>query len=188
MMLARLRVIHVLFPPRFYSTRRPASPLSFCEQDGNETNRSSNHHRSKIIAGVAVKRIHLILRRQRASLSDASLACLLAGRVLISLIAILLPTMLWTEHFTAWDKFFEGGQDCELSLLALFAFLCLVILLSHRGRQAAGLRMVLQRVFAFIARKRRGASGFSVNEFLFATFQIRLAVSAPKFLPLQLRI
>ena len=164
-----------------------ASPGSFYIA-GSETNCGGNRCKSKIIAEVAVKRIHLILRQQRASLSDASRACLLAGRVLISLIAILLPLMLWTEHFTAWDKFFEGGQDCELSLLALFAFLCLVILLSHRGRQSADLRLVLQRALAFFARTRSKVSNYFVRFFFSIAPPTRLIVPASEFLPLQLRI
>ncbi len=102
-------------------------------------------------------RIHLMIRTQIASLSDASYACVLLGRLLISLIGILLPAMLWTEHITTWDRFFQGGQDCEMSILALFAFLCLVILLGQRRRQSLAIRLALLRFFSFVARLPRHA-------------------------------
>ena len=149
---------------------------------------SNNRYRSKIITEGAVNRFHLILRAQAASFSDASRMCVLAGRVLIALIAILLPLMLWTEHLTTWDRFCQGGQDCEMSLLALFAFLCLVILLSHRCAQSAALRLVLQRSLSFAARNLHDASASTVCNFFSPAFLSRAIDPASGLLSPPLRI
>ena len=149
---------------------------------------SNNRRQSKIITEVAVNRFHFILRAQAASLSDASRMCLLAGRVLIALIAVLLPLMLWTEHLTTWDRFCQGGEDCEMSLLALFAFLCLVILLSHRCAQSAILRLVLQRSLSFAARNLHGASATAACNFFSPAFLSRAIDPASGLLSPPLRI
>lgn len=104
-----------------------------------------------------MNRIHLMIRAQAASLTDASYACVIFGRLLISLIALLLPAMLWTERITTWDRFFQGGQDCETSILALFAFLCLVILLGQRRKQSLAMRLAVLRIFSFLVRFRHRA-------------------------------
>jgi hypothetical protein len=100
-----------------------------------------------------VNRIYLRARTQFASLSDASHACVIFGRLFISLIGILLPAMLWTERISTWDKFFQGGQDCEMSILALFAFFCLVILLAQNCRQSMTLLLAMLQFFSQVAQR-----------------------------------
>lgn len=111
-----------------------------------------------------MNRIRLRLRVQIATLADAPHACVIAGRLLLAFISILLPAMLWTEHLTAWDRFLQGGQDCELSILALFTFLCLVLLLAQRCNQSAALQLALRRSLLLLAKNLRGSTVFSVCE------------------------
>jgi hypothetical protein len=120
-----------------------------------------------------VNRIHLTIRAQAASLTDASYACVVFGRLLISLIALLLPAMLWTERITTWDRFFQGGQDCEMSILALFAFLCLVILLGQRRKQSLARRLAVLRFFSLLVRFRHGAVA-TYSQFFSIAFRERV--------------
>lgn len=130
--------------------------------------------------------INLSLRSFLASLSDASYACAALGRLLISSIGILLPLMLWTEHTTTFDRFFQGGQDCEMSLLALLAFLCMVILLGLRSRQSMVLWLAVLRFSALVLQLRRRNFTSHLGRFNFLRSD-NFSLS-PAVVPLPLRI
>jgi hypothetical protein len=48
---------------------------------------------------------------------------------------IVLVLSSFTEHLWTWDRFLRGGQDFELSLLALLAFCCLILVLAQHLRR-----------------------------------------------------
>jgi hypothetical protein len=53
---------------------------------------------------------------------------------LLNIIALILSS--FTEHYWTWDRFLRGGQDFELSLLALLAFFCLILVLAQHFRRS----------------------------------------------------
>lgn len=67
---------------------------------------------------------------------------LLASRTLLTLFAVLLFATPWTEGYRLLDNF-PTGQDSELNLLALLAFLGLVLLIIRSARRR--LRSLLWR-------------------------------------------
>jgi hypothetical protein len=58
-----------------------------------------------------------------------------AGRLLLLINVIVLIASGFTEHLWTWDRFLHGGQDFELSLLALLAFFCLILVLAQHFRR-----------------------------------------------------
>jgi hypothetical protein len=76
-------------------------------------------------------------RRSRfRSLSDVPKGWVRAGRSLLLLNIIALILSSFTEHYWTWDRFLRGGQDFELSLLALLAFFCLILVLAQHFRRS----------------------------------------------------
>lgn len=69
------------------------------------------------------------------SLSDVPKGWVRAGRALLVLNVIVLILSSFTEHLWTWDRFLRGGQDFELSLLALIAFFCLILVLAQHFRR-----------------------------------------------------
>jgi hypothetical protein len=65
---------------------------------------------------------------------DVSSCFLLASRAVITLFAILLLATPWTESYRLLDNF-PTGQDSELNILALVAFLALVLLITRSARR-----------------------------------------------------
>lgn len=65
---------------------------------------------------------------------DVSCSFLLAGRTLLALFAILLFATPWTEGYRLLDNF-PTGQDSEINILALLAFLGLVLLIVRSSRR-----------------------------------------------------
>jgi hypothetical protein len=59
-----------------------------------------------------------------------------AGRSLLLLNIIVLILSSFTEHYWTWDRFLRGGQDFELSLLALLAFFCLILVFAQYFRRS----------------------------------------------------
>lgn len=98
-----------------------------------------------------MKSIHLRLGYHLHAFSDSTHASKVMGRALISLIAFLMVAMMWTERFLTWDRFLQGGQDLELSLVALVVFLCLIILLAQKSQQAVALHLAVCRLLSGIA-------------------------------------
>jgi hypothetical protein len=49
---------------------------------------------------------------------------------------VVLIVSSFTEHLWTWDHFLRGGQDFELSLLALLAFFCLILVLAQHFRRS----------------------------------------------------
>ncbi len=99
-----------------------------------------------------MRRIHLTIGHYIRTLADAftdtTHASTVIGRALIGLVAFLMTAMMWTERFLTWDRFLQGGQDLELSLVALVVFLCLIILLAQQSQQAVAFRLA---IFQFIS-------------------------------------
>ena len=62
--------------------------------------------------------------------------CLLVSRLLLSIVALVLAIMPFSERMLTFDHFLRGGQDFELSLLATLAALCLILLLAHLCRES----------------------------------------------------
>ena len=79
-----------------------------------------------------------------------SLLLAYVGRALLTLVAVLLVVMPWTEYFCNFDKFLRGGQDLELGLLCVLTVLCLVLVLFQHGRA----------LVAFLISMRRWLAGF----------------------------
>ncbi len=70
------------------------------------------------------------------SISDLPRGWVRAGRSLVLLNIIVLVLSSFTEHYWTWDRFLRGGQDFELSLLALLAFFCLILVLAQHFRRS----------------------------------------------------
>lgn len=73
---------------------------------------------------------------------EISSCFLFASRTLLSLFVILLLATPWTECYRLLDNF-PSGQDSELNILALVAFLALVLLITRSARRR--LRNILLR-------------------------------------------
>ena len=73
-------------------------------------------------------------RRFRSG-SDVPKEWVRVGRALVLLNIIVLILSSFTEHFWTWDRFLRGGQDFELSLLALLAFFCLILVFAQYFRR-----------------------------------------------------
>lgn len=79
----------------------------------------------------------MILRSRRRSKfrSQVPSQWVRAGRLLLIINVVVLVLSSFTEHFWTWDRFLRGGQDFELSLLALIAFFCLILVLAAQSRR-----------------------------------------------------
>ncbi|HEX5283268.1 MAG TPA: hypothetical protein VFW30_04040 [Bryocella sp.] len=71
-----------------------------------------------------------------SSVSEVPKGWVRAGRALLLLNCVVLIVSTFTEHFWTWDRFLRGGQDFELSLLALLAFFCLILVLAQHFRRS----------------------------------------------------
>ncbi len=80
-------------------------------------------------------------RRRSRSRAHLPPSLLRAGRLLLIINVIVLIASSFTEHFWTWDRFLRGGQDFELSLLALLAFFCLVLVLAAQFRRGVRERL-----------------------------------------------
>ena len=109
-----------------------------------------------------MRRIHLTIGIHVRALSDLTHASKVMGRLLLGLVAFLMMAMMWTERFMTWDRFLQGGQDLELSLVALVIFLCLIILLAQRSQQAMVVHLMLCRLLAGVAALAHSLYGSSV--------------------------
>ena len=76
-----------------------------------------------------------MLHSRRRYRSDIPREWVRAGRTLLVINLIVLILSGFTEHFWAWDGFLRGGQDFELSLLALLAFFCLILVFAQYFRR-----------------------------------------------------
>jgi hypothetical protein len=73
---------------------------------------------------------------------DVSPSFLAISRVLISLMGVLLLVTPWTEGYRLLDNF-PRGQDSEIHLLALLAFLGLALLLARSSKQSVCTVLIL---------------------------------------------
>ena len=81
-------------------------------------------------------------RTARRKREEVSCCFLLAGRTLLSVFALLLLATPWTEGYRLLDNF-PTGQDSEINILAIVAFLGLVLLITRSARRK--LRSLLLR-------------------------------------------
>jgi hypothetical protein len=84
----------------------------------------------------------------RTPIDGLSPVHLLGGRVLLLFTALLLIVMPWTEYYWHFDKFLQGGQDCEFGVLFIATFFSLALVLSQCRKQTT----------AFIQAVRQGIS------------------------------
>lgn len=87
--------------------------------------------------------------------NDVSRKFVLASRILLLLMALLLAITPWTEGYRLLDNF-PRGQDSELNVIALVAFLGLVLLLTRFSRRA--LRAIVALTYALAQPVPFGAS------------------------------
>ena len=74
------------------------------------------------------------------------------GRILLSLIAVLLVTAPLTQHVWTWDHFLYGGQDYESSTLMILVFLSLVLVLAQHCKQSMSLLFAAWCQGSFLSR------------------------------------
>lgn len=98
--------------------------------------------------GRSLRSLHLKIWLQLQRFADVGHASKALGRLLLGLLAVFMPAMMWTERFLTWDKFLQGGQDLELGIVALVAFLCLILLLAQRSQQALHRRLAVYSLLA----------------------------------------
>ena len=63
------------------------------------------------------------------------------SRAALLLAALVVLVMPWTEYFWHFDKFLRGGQDFELGLLSVAAFICLILLMLQHSK--CGVTLIL---------------------------------------------
>jgi hypothetical protein len=80
----------------------------------------------------------------RRHMRDVSPLCSVVGRVLLVTVAVLSAVMPLTEHFWKADLFPRGGEDFEMSLLALLALLCMVLLVAQYLKEAIATLLAFQ--------------------------------------------
>ncbi len=78
----------------------------------------------------------------------------LIARLLLFAIAVSLMTAPMTQRIWTWDHFLHGGQDFESTALTILAILCLVLVLSHHGKQQVDLLFAARRLFSVICYSR----------------------------------
>jgi len=79
-----------------------------------------------------------------------SQAWVVLSRVLILFTILLVLAMPWTEYFWHFDQFLRGGEDFELSLLAVATIFCLVLILLQHGKKNVAFILALRRWLSFI--------------------------------------
>lgn len=98
----------------------------------------------------------------RSKTGDVSRICAVGGRILLLITAVLLVVMPLTEHFFTFDRFLTGGtEDVELTLLAVLALCCLVLLLAQFRKQDLATLNELRR-WLFPALLNRPLASFAV--------------------------
>jgi hypothetical protein len=79
-----------------------------------------------------------------------SQAWVVLSRMLILLTVLLVLAMPWTEYFWHFDQFLHGGEDFELSLLAVATIFCLVVILLQHGKKSVAFILSLRRWPSFV--------------------------------------
>jgi len=102
---------------------------------------------SRRIEGARLQRTSIPRRRRTAGMSQA---WVVLSRVLILLTVLLVLAMPWTEYFWHFDQFLRGGEDFELSLLAVATLFCLVAILLQHGKQSVAFILSLRRWLSFV--------------------------------------
>ncbi len=73
-----------------------------------------------------------------------------AGRLLVSLAALILLLMPWTEHYWTFDGFLHGHPDLELSLLSIVTMFCLLLLLASMAKHGWSFFLAFRRWFNLV--------------------------------------
>jgi hypothetical protein len=81
----------------------------------------------------------------RKPIDKVSRACVIVGRILILLSAVLAIVMPWTENSWHFDKFPYGGEDFELSVFLIVAILGLVLVLMQHCKKGVTFIFALGR-------------------------------------------
>jgi hypothetical protein len=68
-------------------------------------------------------------------MDTVSWACVLLGRILVLLSAVLVIVSPWTDYFWHFDRFPYGGEDFELSVLLIVVMFGLVLVLLQHGKK-----------------------------------------------------
>jgi hypothetical protein len=105
-----------------------------------------------------------------------------AVRALIWLLLGLLAATPISEHYCNFDRFLRGGQDIEFSLIALLAFLCLILLTAHKLSVGIQRHLRIRRWFV------RLVVPLPKDLFVMHLFDRALLPCPPTTLPLQLRV
>jgi hypothetical protein len=79
-----------------------------------------------------------------------SQAWFVLSRMLILLTVLLVLAMPWTEYFWHFDQFLRGGEDFELSLLAVATIFCLVVLLLQHDKKSVAFILAISRCLSFV--------------------------------------
>jgi hypothetical protein len=75
--------------------------------------------------------------------------CSMGSKILMATTFLVIALMPLTEYFWHFDGFLHGGQDFELSLLAILTVLCLVLILFQHGKKDLELLICRRRWLAF---------------------------------------
>ena len=94
--------------------------------------------------------------------ADTNCVLVWLGRLLLILSAVSLVTMPFTQHLWTWDRFLHGGQDFELTVLAILTVLSMVLVVSQRCRRCID-RLAAQRYLVAGGPKKPGASEISAH-------------------------
>ncbi len=78
--------------------------------------------------------------------------CSMGSRILMAMTFLVIALMPLTEYFWHFDGLLRGGQDFELSLLAILTFFCLIVVLFQHGKKDLELLISLRRWLAFVFR------------------------------------
>ncbi|ADW68281.1 hypothetical protein [Granulicella tundricola] len=72
------------------------------------------------------------------------------SRLLLLVTALLVLVMPLTEYFWHFDKFLHGGQDFELSLLAVATSLCLALVLLQQRKKGIAIILAVRQWLSFL--------------------------------------
>jgi len=110
---------------------RSVNQLQATERYDPSSNATGNCRREQPVSEGTVRRRRKIAEPGRV---EVSRSFLFVSRTLLSLFGLLLLVSPWTEGYRLLDNF-PRGQDSELNILALLAFLGLVLLITRSARR-----------------------------------------------------
>jgi hypothetical protein len=72
------------------------------------------------------------------------------SRMLILFTVLMVLAMPWTEYFWHFDQFLRGGEDFELSLLAVATICCLILILLQHGKKSVAFILAIRQWLSFV--------------------------------------